>query len=142
MTMDYETEKCVLILDADMPAGLLANTAAILGITLGRQLPEAVGGDVTDGSGQTHLGITAFPVPVLRGTAESLQSLRQRLGQPEFRDLTVADFSQLAQSCRTYGEFQEKMARTAGEDLRYLGLAICGDKRKVSRLTGSLPLLR
>lgn len=34
------------------------------------------------------------------------------------------------------------MARTAGEDLRYLGLAICGDKRKVSRLTGSLPLLR
>ena len=142
MTMDYETEKCVLILDADMPAGLLANTAAILGITLGRQLPEAVGGDVTDGSGQTHLGIIAFPVPVLRGTAESLQSLRQRLGQPEFRDLTVADFSQLAQSCRTYGEFQEKMAHTAGEDLRYLGLAICGDKRKVSRLTGSLPLLR
>ena len=142
MTMDYETEKCVLILDADTPAGLLANTAAILGITLGRQLPEAVGGDVTDGSGRTHLGITAFPVPVLRGTAESLQSLRQRLGQPEFRDLTVADFSQLAQSCRTYGEFQEKMARTAGEDLRYLGLAICGDKRKVSRLTGSLPLLR
>ena len=140
--MDYETEKCVLILDADMPAGLLANTAAILGITLGRQLPEAVGGDVTDGSGQTHLGIIAFPVPVLRGTAESLQSLRQRLGQPEFRDLTVADFSQLAQSCRTYGEFQEKMAHTAGEDLRYLGLAICGDKRKVSRLTGSLPLLR
>ncbi len=36
MTMDYETEKCVLILDADMPAGRLANTAAILGITLGR----------------------------------------------------------------------------------------------------------
>ena len=142
MTMDYETEKCVLILDADMPADLLANTAAILGITLGRQLPEAVGGDVTDGSGRTHLGIIAFPVPVLRGTAESLQSLRQRLGQPEFRDLTVADFSQLAQSCRTYREFQEKMARTAGEDLRYLGLAICGDKRKVSRLTGSLPLLR
>ena len=79
MTMDYETEKCVLILDADMPAGLLANTAAILGITLGRQLPETVGGDVTDGSGRTHLGIIAFPVPVLRGTAESLQSLRQRL---------------------------------------------------------------
>ena len=63
--MDYETEKCVLILDADMPAGLLANTAAILGITLGRQLPEAVGGDVTDGSGQTHLGIIAFPVPAI-----------------------------------------------------------------------------
>ena len=140
--MEKEQDKCVLVIEDSMPRGLAANTAAILGITLGRQLPEAVGGDVTDGSGQTHLGIIAFPVPVLRGTAESLQSLRQRLGQPEFRDLTVADFSQLAQSCRTYGEFQEKMARTAGEDLRYLGLAICGDKRKVSRLTGSLPLLR
>ena len=37
--MAAPSEKCVLILDQDLPAGLLANTAAILGITLGQRRP-------------------------------------------------------------------------------------------------------
>ena len=32
--MAAPSEKCVLILDQDLPAGLLANTAAILGLSL------------------------------------------------------------------------------------------------------------
>lgn len=140
--MEQQTTKCVLVLDDALPAGLLANTAAILGITLGRRRPEIVGPDVTDRDGRVHPGIITFPVPVLRGTADSLRTLRERLEAPEFRGLTIVDFSQLAQGCRTYQEFTEKLGRTAGEDLGYLGLAICGDRRLVDRLTGSLPLLR
>ena len=48
----------------------------------------------------------------------------------------------LAQSCRTYGEFIEKMARTGPGELRYLGMALLGPRHQVDRLTGSLPLLR
>ena len=40
-----------MVLDENLPLGLLANTAAILGITLGKHMPEAVGADVLDGSG-------------------------------------------------------------------------------------------
>ncbi len=36
----------------------------------------------------------------------------------------------------------EKMRETPEEELTYLGLAICGAKKKVNRLTGSMPLLR
>ena len=59
--------------------GLLANTAAILGITLGKHMPEAVGADVLDGSGKAHLGIIMFPVPILRGDAEQIRAIRETL---------------------------------------------------------------
>ena len=77
-------EKCVLVLDETLPLGLAANTAAILGLTLGRRRPDLVGDDVTDGSGELHPGIVTLPVPVLRGDRALLSQLRERLSQPEF----------------------------------------------------------
>lgn len=56
--------------------------------------------------------------------------------------MAAVDFTDLAQRCRTYGEYMEKMSAAAPEDLRYLGLALRGPRRQVDRLTGSLPLLR
>ena len=140
--MDCQDKKCVLLLDSQLPPGLLANTAAILGITLGKRLPEVVGPDVSDRDGHSHLGIIAFPVPVLQASPEALRDIRARLYQPEFQSLTAVDFSDLAQGCRTYDAFMEKMADAPEDSLGYLGLAICGPKKQVNRLTGSLPLLR
>lgn len=140
--MDMKDKKCVMVIDGDMPVGLIANTAAIMGVTLGKQLPEVVGADVRDSRGREHLGIIEFPVPVLRGTPAQIRKIRETLCEPDFQDMTVADFSDLAQSCKTYSEFIRKMGEAPEESLRYLGLAICGAKKKIDRLTGSLPLLR
>lgn len=140
--MDWKNEKCVLVIDGNLPLGIIANTAAILGITLGKKMPEVVGEDVTDGSGNIHLGIIEFPVPVLKGTPEVIREIREKLYQPEFQDLTAVDFSDLAQGCKTYDESIEKLGRTPESDLQYLGLAICGDRKRVNRLTGNMPLLR
>lgn len=140
--MEQEQDKCVLVIEETMPRGLAANTAAILGITLGRQGPDLVGEDVADRAGNCHPGIIRTPVPVLAGGPEVFQTLRRRLAEPEFSDVAAVAFTDLAQSCRTYGEYIEKMAAAAPEDLRYLGLALRGPRRQVDRLTGSLPLLR
>ena len=134
--------KCVIVLDESLPRGLLANTAAILGITLGKKLPELVGADVTDESGGAHPGIIRFPVPILRGSAERIREIRERLCQPGFQELTTADFSDLAQGCKTYDAFMEKMSHTPEAELQYFGLAICGAAKRVNQLTGSMPLLR
>lgn len=140
--MDRKNEKCVMILDETLPAGLIANTAAIMGITLGKKLPDVVGTDVADRSGNVHLGIIEFPVPVLKAPCDTIKAVRERLYQPEYQELTVVDFSDLAQGCRTYDEFIRKMGQASEETLQYLGVAICGAKRKVNQLTGSMPLLR
>lgn len=140
--MDLQNEKCVMVIDESLPLGLITNTAAIMGITLGKRMPEVVGADVTDKSGNEHLGIIEFPVPVLKGSQEKLKVIRKRLYEPEFQELTVVDFSDLAQSCKTYEEYIEKMSDIPESGLQYLGLAICGAKKKVNKLTGSMPLLR
>ena len=87
-----------VVYDEELPLGIIANTAAVMGITLGKAMPEVVGADVRDESGHTHLGIIEFPVPILRRSPEST--------------------------------------------LQYFGVAVCGAKKKVNKLTGSLPLLR
>ena len=63
--MDLQSEKCVMVMDEALPLGFLANTAAILGITLGKHIPESVGPAVADKSGHSHLGIIQIPVPIL-----------------------------------------------------------------------------
>lgn len=137
-----QQDKCVMIINERLPLGFIANTAAILGISIGKNRPQDVGAAVTDASGCEHLGIIEYPVPILRATPELLRQTRQRLNDPDFRDVTVVDFTDLAQGCKTYGEFMDKMALTVFDDLEYYGLALCGPRKKVNQLTGSLPLLR
>lgn len=60
-----------VVYDEELPLGIIANTAAVMGITLGKAMPEVVGEDVRDESGHTHLGIIEFPFPILRGSPES-----------------------------------------------------------------------
>jgi len=123
-----------MVLDENLPLGLLANTAAILGITLGKHMPEAVGADVLDGSGKPHLGIITFPVPILRGDAEQIRAIRETLYGVDYQDV--------AQCCKNYGEYIGNAAQADESEWRYFGLGLCGPKKLVSRLTGSMPLLR
>lgn len=140
--MDLQNEKCVMIIDENLPLGIIANTAAIMGITLGKEMPEVVGTDVYDKTDNKHLGIIEFPVPILRGNVDSIKAIREKLYESEFSDLTVVDFSDLAQGCKTYDEFIGKMKVVSEDSLNYFGVAICGAKKKVNKLTGSMALLR
>ena len=135
-------KKCVMIIDAELPLGVIANTSAILGVTLGKQVPEQVGPDVLDASQKAHLGIISIPVSMLKGDQNSLKSLRERLYNEEFSELIAVDFSDVAQSCNVYNEYIAKAASVQEEKHNYLGIAIYGDKKKVNKLTGFLPLLR
>ena len=131
-----------MVIEESLPTGIIANTAAIMGITLGKEIPEVVGADVYDKTGNVHLGIIEFPVPILKGNNKIIKSLRQKLYEPEFSELTVVDFSDLAQSCKTYYEFIKKMREVSESELQYFGIAICGEKKKVNKLTGNIALLK
>lgn len=140
--MGNKIEKCVMVIDSELPTGVIANTSAIMGITLGKLFPEQVGENVTDASEKTHLGIIKVPVPILKGSREILKKLRENLYNTEFNDLTVVDFSDIAQGCMTYDDYISKAAEVSEEDHAYLGIAIYGDKKKINKLTGAMPLLR
>jgi hypothetical protein len=140
--MEQIEQKCVAILDCELPVGVIANTSAFLGLTLGKLFPELIGHDVTDAAGNTHAGILTIPVTVLRSNKHGLKELRQKLYRPEHDDLSVVDFSNFSQSIHIYSDFADKVSAASESDQTYLGIAILGNKKKVSSLTGSMPLLR
>lgn len=140
--MELKGTKCVMVIDEALPLGIIANTAGIMGLTLGKHIPETIGSEVLDKSGCAHLGIIQIPVPVLKADRDRIKEIRQRLYQPEFADLIVVDFSDVAQSCNVYDDYIQKAAGVEEDCFQYFGIGMCGDKRLVNKLTGSLPLLK
>lgn len=140
--MNEPEQKCVVVIDNSLPLGLIANTAAILGTTLGATLPQMVGRDVCDASGNAHRGINTVPTTVLQAGEELLRSIRQKLYEPEFADLLAVDFSDVAQRIHIYEDYLREAEKIETSAFQYFGIALYGDKKKVNRLTGMLPLLR
>ncbi|WP_217620827.1 DUF2000 domain-containing protein, partial [Bacillus sp. GbtcB13] len=101
-----------------------------------------LGENVTDGSGIDHLGTVKLPIPILKGNAELLHQLRQKLLSDEFNDILTVDFTDVAQGIHTYEAYIETFQSTAAPDYSYFGNGVCGDKKKVARQSGSLGLLR
>ncbi|MFF0345983.1 DUF2000 domain-containing protein [Kribbella sp. NPDC004875] len=134
------TNKMVVIIATEAPIGVALNTAALLGVGLGHHHDGTVGPDTTDAAGTPHTGMCAHPIPILRASAEQLQSLRaQAATRPE---ITVHDMHQVAQQARTYEQMSTTLSGTKPEDIQYLGLALYGPRSTVDSLTGSLPLYR
>lgn len=137
--MNWENEKCVIVVDQELPIGLIANTSAIMGITLGKKHPEVVGKNVIDKSGMEHLGIIEFPVPILKSKGEEIKKIREKLYEDNFSDVLCVDFTDVAQGCKSYEEFIDKISRVPLDDLKYMGVCLCGPKKKVNKLTAQCP---
>lgn len=136
----YQFEKCAIVVDKELPAGLAMNTVAALALSVGKFTDDIVGDDVKDADGRLHTGITSIPLPVLRADAGELRDVAVRaLGAS---DVFVVDFTSVAQSSRSYDEYTRRTAEIPTGELPYIGVALCGSRKAVDRLTGSLPLYR
>lgn len=142
MGSENSSNKCVIIIDYLLPIGLIANTAAVLSLTLGKKIDGIIGADVYDSSNHKHTGITNIPIPILKGTKEGIRDMRMRIVKEEFLNLLVVDFSNAAQMTKNYEDYTEKLAQFSTEELQYLGIALYGEKKSINKLTGNIPLLK
>ena len=133
------SKKCVAVIDPNLPIGLIANTAAILGCTLGKQIKEIVGEDVVDQDKQQHLGIINTPLPILAASKEQIKGLYQAANE---ENMMLVGFSDLAQRSKSYEDYTRKMAGALANNLNYLGICLYGNKKEINHLTGSLPTLK
>lgn len=131
-----------MVMDASLAPGIAANTAALLGMTLGSKVKEAIGCDVQDADGNRHMGILQIPLPILKMETEKLQELRRQLFDQEYEDVIIVDFSDAAQTCNVYEDWIVKAGNLPENQFHYLGIGLYGDKKKINRLCGSLPLYR
>ena len=56
--------------------------------------------------------------------------------------MLAVDFSDVAQRIHIYEDYLKEAEETHTDAFQYFGIALYGDKNKVNRLTGMLPLLR
>ena len=135
-----ESMKCVMVIDKNLPPGLLVNTAGLLGATLGRREEAIIGPDVADASGSSHTGILNITLPILAADADTIKAIREKAVKTE--GLLVVDFTETAQKALKYEDYTERLEGKHAEELKYLGVALYGPKKPVNRLVGNLPLLR
>jgi hypothetical protein len=134
--------KCVIIIDEDLPLGLIANTAAVLSLSLGHKIENLIGHDLKDSEGNQHVGITTTPIPILKGDSSTIKTIRHKLFENAFDDVFVVDFCNVAQETKTYDDYSARLENMPIEKLLYLGIAMYGPKKKVNQLTGNMGLLK
>lgn len=136
------SEKAVIVVDRDLPLGLLANAIAAASFSLGQTTSGLCGPDVHDAGGNLYRGITRIPLPILTAPSDRMREIRLRAREPEFEGIVAIDFTEQAQRPQTYEDYVKVMAKTAADAVVHRALLLYGVRKKIERLTGNLPLLR
>lgn len=130
--------KIVMIINDELPTGLAMNTAAALGISLGRLNKEIVGSDLIDKSETKHFGITNTPVPIL--SANNTEIKKIYITSLSYDEIQVIDFPKTAQTSLDYKDYKDKLKNLATDQIQMSGICISGPVKKVKKLTSSLKL--
>jgi hypothetical protein len=120
----------------------VANTAAILAMTLGSERPDLIGHAVHDADGNRHQGITTIVMPILMSDADGLIDLRRRATAQETAGPGLIDVTEAAQRAKSYQAYELRIGEMRHDQLRYLGLCLHGPEKLVRSLTGDLPLMK
>jgi Uncharacterized protein conserved in bacteria len=139
--VDINNLKAVIIVDEELPSGVITNTAAILGMSLGKKYPEIVGRNLINKDKEIHEGITIIGLPILSADKEKLKSIRDNAKQFENQIFEV-NVLNLTRSTRSYEEYAEKLEKIANQDLEYQGILLYGEKKAINKLTGNLSLFK
>jgi hypothetical protein len=131
--------RCVIVVDEELPAGLAANAAAMVALTLGATVDGLPGDDLVDADGNTHPGLIPAGIPILAASRPQLSAVRARAAQD---GVGVIDFPAFGQQTTDYEAVLDRVSQTPTAELEYLGVALHGPRRAVGRLTGNLRLLR
>ncbi|MBI3379124.1 DUF2000 domain-containing protein [Candidatus Gottesmanbacteria bacterium] len=132
--------KIVIVIDSTLGIGLSANRAAVLATGLTAHVPNMIGPDINTKDGKTLLGITQIPIPILASRSDtSFLSLANR---SEGLGCKVILFLTRAQGLRSYDEYMDSVSQVNFDELDIDAIAIYGDTKAVTKITGNLPTLR
>ena len=132
-----------MVINKELPLGLVANTSAVLGISLSNMFQqEIVGCNIQDANGNVHIGITNQTIPVLGGSRQQIKDIRDLMFDSAYSEITAIDFSEVAQKCLEYDDYIRMLSCLPSSDIYYLGICLYGPKKKINKLTGNMGLLR
>lgn len=133
--------RLAIVINPDLPLGLIANTAGAIAIGLGARFPDLAARQLIDREARAIDISSNLPVPVLQADADTIRSLLLKaLSQQDER--AIVPFPAFARSLHDYRDYE---ATFPGRDLAgeiIDGVGIAGPSKWVKSLTGALKLLR
>lgn len=134
--MNFDT-KIKVILRNDLEPWQELNVCAFLmsGIAATENI---VGEPYEDGSGRKYLPMSQQPIMILSATAEELSTVLEKVNARDDVDASIYTHELF----ETYNDEDNRaeVARHATEDLDLVGIALCGKKNAVDRITKHLPM--
>lgn len=140
MKFDASQHRCTIIIDKNLPAGLAMNAASVIGISFGRMVENLVGPDMQSLDEVNYPGVIYTPLPVLLASGEYLSEIQANAERDD--EIYVMPFSALAQSCKTYEEYGEKISSVKSNNIELVAIGVIGPKKKLTKMTGNLPLYK
>lgn len=140
MKFDASQHRCTIIINSQLSPGLAMNAASVIGISFGRTVENLVGPDLHSLDAVSYPGVIYAPLPVLRAEGSYVQQLLAIAGQDD--EMVAMPFSALAQSCRTYEEYGERISAVPSPQIALVAIGLLGPKKKITALTGNLALYK
>lgn len=131
-------DKAAIIINPDLPVGLLANAVACITSGLFVDGKDFVGEEIV-GKDVRYLPITKIPILILKPGQKPLADLCRQAQELELKYIA---FTREAQSTTNYEEYTKRVNGLSLNDVTLVGLGIVGEGEKVNSVTGSLPMLR
>ena len=131
--------KWVVVVNADLPAGRVANAAVCTAASTAKAVDGLLGDDAVDADGNAHPGLPWAGCTVLAADADTLRTIRAKAAARA--DFHVADMPAAAQQTRVYTEYLAAVGDTPAAALDYYAVSIVGPRNPVDKIVGKLPLL-
>lgn len=133
--------RLAIILNPELPLGLLANTAGVIGVGLAAKFPMLAGSSLTDAKGVTTDVISKYPMPILQATSDHIKALMfKALDEPGERG--VVPFPAFARTVHAFEEYENAFPQRDLYDEVIDGVGLVGPEKWIKSLTGNLKLLR
>lgn len=140
MDFDFTIHKCVIVVDKALGLGHAINAVSVIGVSMGRSVEGLVGPDMQSRDGVNYPGVIYAPLPILLSNNELLRNILEKALEDD--EIQSIPFSALAQSCKTYQEYEERISEADNSTIEVVAIGLIGSKKKISKLTGSLPLFK
>lgn len=136
-----EQMRIAIIVNPELPVGLIANTTGAVGIGLAAKFPQLAGMTLYDAAGKEIDVSSKLPVPILQANASQMREvLIKALALTDER--AIVPFPAFARAMHSFQDYEVAFPLRSLIDEQLDGLGLVGPEKWVRSLTGSLKLLR
>ncbi|AVE42778.1 DUF2000 domain-containing protein [Providencia stuartii] len=140
MQFDASIHRCAIIVNQDLALGFAMNAASIIGVGIGNKITQLIGNDLMSADNIYYPGVISASLPILKSSPERIKQIQKEIAEHE--DIYILPFSLIAQSCKSYDDYTQKLTNTLDQEIQLAAIGLVGNKNSINKLTGNLSLFK